>query len=251
MNNFLIEIETAFFKDNAKTVTETLLVALRKTNTTLPFMERTEKILPGISDMVSEQMSYEEIYTIVEDMILKRLKTDKEYIKEKTDHFYMQAQGVLSTAIEKMIEIFSVEYSVSPIFKCFLGVNNPFPRSVMNKEYFLHNDISDEMFLKASLHEINHMILFDKWKSMHGYNSNGEPEFPSVLWYLEELAIEPTLNDRCIQEIIPIRHSAYDSLKKVQIDGISLTEHIQRIYEQGKNIEVFLDTAYDFLSNNL
>lgn len=83
MNNFLIEIETAFFKDNAKTVTETLLVALRKTNTTLPFMERTEKILPGISDMVSEQMSYEEIYTIVEDMILKRLKTDKEYIKEK------------------------------------------------------------------------------------------------------------------------------------------------------------------------
>ena len=71
MKNFLIEIETAFFKDNVKTVTETLLVALRKTNTTLPFMERTEKILPGISDMVSEQMSYEEIYTIVEDMILK------------------------------------------------------------------------------------------------------------------------------------------------------------------------------------
>lgn len=245
----IVEISTASYKENTAAVTETLMIAFNKANKTLPFMERTEKILPGISRRVNEKMTYEEIYFIVEDMILKQLEIDKKYIENTIVNFRNLAKKSLFDAVKKMIEMFSAEYPSLPVFKCRLGVYNPFPRSVLKKEYFLHYDISDEVFLRASLHEINHMILFDKWKSMHGYDGLQEPEFPDALWFLEELAIEPTLNDDCMQKIVPINHKAYDSLKKTEIDGVSLTSHIQRIYNGKKNIEDFLDTAYDFLCN--
>lgn len=243
----IVEINTASYKENTAAVTETLMTAFDKTNKTLPFMERTEKILPGISGRVNEKMTYEEIYFIVEDMILKKLEIDKNYIENTVIRFRDLAKKILFEAVEKMIEMFSAEYAALPVFKCRLGVYNPFPRSVLKKEYFLHYDISDEVFLRASLHEINHMILFDKWKSMHGCDNLREPEFPDVLWFLEELAIEPTLNDGCMQKIVPIKHKAYDSLKKTEINGVSLTSHIQRIYDGKKNMEDFLDAAYDFL----
>lgn len=248
MNMFSIEINTASLKENAESVTETLMLALNKTNDMLPFMERTEKILPGISGLVNEKMSYDEIYRIIEKMIAQQLQKDEMYITERTEHFNGLAQRLLLKAVEKMTEMFSVEYTSPTLFQCRLGIFNPFPRSVLKKKYFLHYDVSDEIFLRASLHEINHMILFDKWRSMHNCNDQKEPDFPDTLWFLEELAIEPTLNDRQIQDIIPIKHRAYDSLKKTIVDGIPLTEHIQRIYDDKKSMEDFLDSAYNFLS---
>lgn len=210
-------------------------------------MERTEKILPGIKSAVNEKMCFEEVYSVVEKMISEQLKRDEKQIEEKAGHFYDCAQSLLLKAVQEMIEMFSLEYDKPPFFKCFLGVYNPFPREVLKKEYFLHYNISDDVFMRASLHEINHMIFFDKWKSMHGYSGAGEPIFPETLWFLEELVIEPTLNDERIQRLVPIKHSAYDSFKKTEIEGMSLTQHIQNIYDGRKNIEDFIDRAYKFI----
>ena len=83
---------------------------------------------------------------------------------------------------------------------------------MLKKEYCLHYDISDTVFLRASLHEINHMALFDKWCSMQKIQLENEPEYPDILWYLEELAVAPTLNDPRIQRIVPVPHSPYQSM---------------------------------------
>ncbi len=250
MKNYKIEIKAASCKVNASSVTDTLITALNKINPAVPLMERTEKILPGIREAVNENMNYDEIYLIVEKMISAELKKDEIYISEKIKHFNALAQNILSEAVEELMDIFSVKYGQPAEFKCFLGIYNPFPRSVLTKEYFLHYDISDKVFLSASLHEINHMIFFDKWKNMHGYETLKEPDFPDILWFLEELIIEPTLNDSRIQNIVPIKQNAYDSFKKTLIDGIPLTYYIQNLYDSCKNIDDFIDTAYCFLREN-
>ncbi len=143
--------------------------------------------------------------------------------------------------------MFQLHYSAPQRFTCWLGLYNPFPRSVLKKEYCLHYDVSDAVFLRASLHEINHMILYDKWCATHGGERHREPEFPDTLWYLEELAVVPTLNDQRIQKIVLVRHSAYQSLEETLVDGIPLPEQIEKIYGQGEDIPVFLQKAYDFL----
>ena len=140
-----------------------------------------------------------------------------------------------------------MEYETEQVCTCYLGLFNPFPRNVILKECCIHYDVSDEVFLRSFIHEINHMILFDKWKLMHGYEKDTEPSYPDSLWYLEELAIEPTLNDIRIQTIMPIKHKAYASFKKIQIDGRTLTEQIQDFYDRSDNIEIFLNDVYRYI----
>ena len=146
--------------------------------------------------------------------------------------------------------MFDLEYNQASVCTCYLGLFNPFPRNVIKKECCIHYDVSDEVFLRSLIHEINHMILFDKWKVMHGYDKEQEPSYPDALWYLEELAIEPTLNDCRIQDIISIKHEAYVSFKEIWIEEKSLVEHIQDLYERSRNMEIFLNEAYEFIETH-
>lgn len=245
---FVLTIKEAPVKENAKAIADTVLQAFDENNTMLPYMERLEKILPGIAGLVCKEMSYEEIYGIVERLVEQQVWKDKSHIEEKTDYFYGIAKQRLTEAIAELMRLFGMEYPELPHFICCLGIYNPFPRSVLGKEYGLHFDVSDEVFLRASLHEINHMILFDKWNSMHDCHDRREPEFPDPLWFLEELAIAPTLNDSCIQKILPIRHRAYASLEETVAWGIPLTDRVQQIYDKSDTIECFLEDAYLLLT---
>lgn len=244
---FVLIIKEAPVAENAKAIADTVLQAFDADNKMLPYMERLEKILPGIEGLVQKEMPYEEIYGIAKRLIAQRVSMEESRIAEKVDHFYKVAQQRLSEAIAELMRLFETTYPALPYFTCCLGIYNPFPRSVLSKEYALHFDVTDEVFLRASLHEINHMLLFDKWKRMHGGCDCREPEFPDTLWFLEELAIAPTLNDSRMQKILPIKHRAYASLEETMVEGAPLTEHIQRIYEGSETIECFLEDAYSFL----
>lgn len=237
-------------RENAEAVADTILLAFDPENNMLPYLDRVAKMFPEIPSLVHPEMGRETILSTVEELIGREKQANRQQIEEQLRHFQELAQGVLSEGVAELLEMFQL-WDPAPLrFTCWLGLYNPFPRSVLKKEYFLHYDVSDQVFLRASLHEINHMVLFDKWCVLQGVDCHSEPEFPDTLWYLEELAVAPTLNDPRIQKIVPVRHSAYQSLEEILVDGIPLSEQIQRIYGQGENIPGFLREAYDFLVKN-
>lgn len=251
MQLFDISIEKTAIEHNVRAVTNTIILSREGKNKMLPYMERVAKMLPEVADRIHESMTNEEIYIQIEDLITARFAENEEVMRWKIRHFESLAQKPLYDGIGKLLDIFGMKYDEKQVFHCYLGFYNPFPREVLSKKYWLHYDVSDEIFQRASMHEINHMILFDKWKSMHGYEKGQEPVYPDILWFLEEIAIEPTLNDRRIQEIIPIRHEAYASLRAIQIAGEPLTRHIQKIYDNSSDMEAFLDAAYCFLEERM
>ena len=237
-------------EDNVTKTAETILLALDGKNEMIPYMDRIVKILPDIKEMLplfQADNSLQAICSQIRALLIRRLTENDELIQERVQHFEWLAQEKLAPALDMLLELFDLQYVDRQVCRCYLGLYNPFPRSVLTREYWLHYGIPDEIFLRASLHEINHMILFDKWKEMHGYTEEKEPDHPDILWFLEELAIEPTLNDERIQKIVPVKHLAYDSLKELAIEGKSITEHIQEIYDTSGDIEDFLDRSYHFL----
>lgn len=237
-------------EDNVTKIAETIALALDGKNEMLPYMDRIIKILPDIKGMLplfQADHSPKAIRSQIKGLLIRRLTENAELIQERVQHFECLAQEKLTPALDMLLELFDLQYEDRQVCRCYLGLYNPFPRNVLTREYWLHYGIPDETFLRASLHEINHMILFDKWKEMHGYAEEQEPDYPDILWFLEELAIEPTLNDERIQKILPIRHQAYDSLKELVIEGKPITGHIQEIYNTSGNIEEFLDQSYHFL----
>lgn len=83
------------------------------------------------------------------------------------------------------------------------------------------------------MHEINHFVLFEKWKSMNGYAKAREPEQPEPLWFLEEMIVDPTLNTKALQEIVPYPQKAYEQFYTASI------------------IEEFLERTYRYIEDNL
>lgn len=211
-NSFTIDIKISSDTENAKAVTDTLLLALDDGDNMLPYLDRVAKMFPEIRSLVSAEMGRGDILPVVTELIRNRKLADRRRIEEQAAHFGELAQGPLSKAVSEMLDMFQLDYGAPCRFTCWLGLYNPFPRSVLKKEYCLHYDISDTVFLRASLHEINHMALFDKWCSMQKIQLENEPEYPDILWYLEELAVAPTLNDSRIQRIVPVPHSPYQSM---------------------------------------
>lgn len=251
MTNINIIVKQADLKKNAREVTDTLAAQLYQDNNSLPFLERVFKVFPELRECVHKEPDYQELYCLVEKTIEDRFQIEEELIKARV----LQVQELINKkvipAVIEMADCFQLYYKEHQVIHCCLGLFNPFPRDVLRKEYCLHYGVSDEVIIRSSLHEINHMLLFDKWKSMHGYESECEPSYPDTLWYLEELAIEPTLNDVRIQSLAPYLHKTYDSFYEIRINGITLVEHIQRIYDQSKDMEEFLNHAFHFISDNM
>ncbi len=57
--------------------------------------------------------------------------------------------------------------------------------------------------------------------------------------FLEEMAVDPTLNIAFIQQVAPYPQKAYDRFYKRMIDGISAEDHIINIYKSRSSIEDF------------
>ncbi len=88
------------------------------------------------------------------------------------------------------------------------------------------------------------------WKELYGYKGEKKPEYPDLLWFLEELAIDPTLNNSCMQDLLPIRHRAYDSLRAIEIEGKPITTHMQEIYDARSGLGNFPEQDYCFLQGH-
>lgn len=244
---FEIIVSRASMEGNAAKIAETLVIGLKSENKMLPFTDRVVKMLPEVKELDMGSMEYGDLYTYITNLLSQRLTREEGRIQEKIRRFTGLAREKLVPAIEELLNLFELRYQEKRRFTCYLGFFNPFPRSVLSRQYWMHYDISDEVFLRASLHEIDHMILFDKWKALYGYQEEREPDYPDLMWFMEELTVEPTLNDLRIQRIVPIRHTAYDSLRAVTIEGRPLTAHIQELYDASGSIEKYLRDTGQFL----
>jgi hypothetical protein len=244
-----IKVEKASLEDNVSEIFDTFLMAKNNENKTLPFMNRLYKILPEL-ELVNLDLTNDSLRKTIYGLISSEYTKNDECIENKITHFQTLVQLRLEEAVNLLVELFEFNEKIRFPISCSLGIYNPFPRNVITKQYWLHYNISDEIFLRASIHEINHMIFFEKWKQLFGDSNSLEPVYPDILWFMEELLIEPTLNDIRIQEVLSIRHDAYDSLKNIEIQSISLTKHIQELYDTRKCMDQFLLNTYAFLQEN-
>ncbi len=251
LENIDIIILKAPLDRNVEEIVTSLVVALSQQNKTLPFLERVIKILPELDGQIDSKLSQEELYNIVDNVLEKRFLYERELMNEMLYKKRMLIEKEIIPAASEMLELFNVSNLKSCQVKCYLGFFNPFPRKVLKKEYCIHYLSSNDIFVRASLHEINHMILFEKWKSMFGYEEENEPEFPDPLWYLEELSIEPTLNEPRIQQLAPYIHKAYNSFYEIIIDGKSLPEQVMDIYKKSSSIEEYLVKAFKYIEEHI
>ena len=108
-------------------------------------------------------------------------------------------------------------------------------KDVLTKEYWLHYKTPEDIVIRASIHEINHFILFGEVEVYAWlYEEKEQPSYPDVLWFLEEMAIDPTLNTEEIQSVAPYPHKAYKCFYENTLNEVPIIDYIIKIFENRK-----------------
>ena len=160
----------------------------------------------------------------------------------------MRFQDVFDSFIRDFIEaqckLFQYEWKAShPQIHCFVGYLPFYPRSTEEMCFYVSYQDEERVF-SGAVHEINHMIFFQKWKEMHG-SQCAEPVWPDPLWYLEEIIVDPTLNDERVKHHTLYENKAYPLFyEKDKLTGVSIMDRIMDCYNKHSRIEDFLDTSY-------
>jgi hypothetical protein len=236
---------------NIKLICKYVNPEFNRKNKSRPFAERTYLLYPELRGKILESMDNDEIYMIVKPSVEKVFIEKELDIDRKIGQLQASFNSIQKELMPNLLDTFELKWPEEyERITCYIGCISSFPRNIITKEFFVSYEKDIAMLMMASIHEINHFILFEKWKQMHGYDKENEPLYPDTLWFLQEMAVDPTLNIPCIQNVAPYQQKAYEQFYERMIDGISAENHIINMFINRTSIADFLNTAYDFIDKH-
>ena len=214
----------------------------KQENNTRPFYEKTIALYPELRD-IDRVTDGDERETIIRRAVLRRLEENREEIRRRMDYFSERFDMFMDGFIEASCRLFNYEWKAEdPVITCYTGYLPFYPRSARDKCFYVSYQDEERVF-SGAVHEINHMIFFDKWNEMHGGNVT-EPVWPDPLWYLEEIIVDPTLNEEDVRKHTLYENKAYPLFYEHDETGESMMDRIQKLFRSRKSIEDFLEEAY-------
>lgn len=219
-------------------------------NTTRPFAEKTYAMYPELRGVL-DGLSAEERNAVICKAVEKRLAAAADDIQARVAYFQDKFDSFLPDFIRAQCELYRYEWKEShPAITCYVGYIPFYPRSVEDRWFYVsYND--EERVFSGAVHEINHMIFYEKWKEMNGLREFRNPGFPDPFWYLEEMIVDPTLNDPLVKPHTLYENRAYDQFYTQKVYGKSLMEHLCEMYENKIDIESFIRQALTFVETHL
>lgn len=147
----------------------------------------------------------------------------------------------------EFVKIFSKEFS----FDCVVRVNlNPtFPRFLQEKMFDLHYQCTDEYVLLNTVHEIVHFAWFEIWKENFPAHNPEEYDWPHLDWLISEIATEPIFRFSNLKNLSTL-NPAYDYFYTEKIDGKTIADIANNLYQTSENINDFQIKMYNFFKKN-
>ena len=214
----------------------------KQENNTRPFYEKTIALYPELRD-IDRVTDEDERETMIRGAVLRRLEDNREEIRRRMDYFSERFNTFMDGFIEASCRLFNYEWKTEePVITCYTGYLPFYPRSARDKCFYVSYQDEERVF-SGAVHEINHMIFFEKWQEMHG-GSIREPAWPDPLWYLEEIIVDPTLNEESVRKHTLYENKAYPLFYEPDESGESMMDWIQKLFRSRKSIEDFLEEAY-------
>lgn len=233
-------------EDNVRFITEYLSPEKQK-NSTRPFFEKTINLYPELKDIFSLS-SQKEREERIRQVVLRKLSENGEEIRNRINYFSQKFDSFIYDFIEAQCKLFHYEWKEKePYINCYVGYIPFYPRSTEEKCFFVSYQDEERVF-SGAVHEINHMIFFEKWNEMHGGKCK-ETLWPDPLWYLEEIIVDPTLNDESVRCHTLYENRAYPQFYAVSdTEQTSIMDKVKECYGKHAKIEDFLLEAYEIVS---
>lgn len=226
------------------------LAPSKAANKTRPFAEKTYAMYPELLDTL-EGKDEGERNEIIRQAVEKRLADSAEEIAARVEYFQTKFDSFLYDSIEAQCRLYNYSWKESHQYiNCYVGYIPFYPRNDIDKWFYIsYND--EERAFSGAVHEINHMIFYEKWKEMNDLDSMPGPRFPEPIWFLQEMVVDPTLNDPTVKPHTMYENRAYDQFYTQMVGGKSMIDHLQKLYDKKASIEDFLREGLAFAERNI
>ena len=216
-------------------------------NTTRPFYEKTIFLYPELKK-IADIPDEKEREMFIREAVLKRLTDNGAEMMSRVRHFREVFDTFIYDFIDAQCRLFHYEWKESePLISCNVGYLPFYPRGTEEKCFYVSYQDEERVF-SGAVHEINHMIFHEKWKEMYG-SLMKEEAWPDPLWYLEEIIVDPTLNDERVKRYTLYENKAYPQFYLPGKDGgPGIMDRVKACYRKhGDAIEEFLSEAYEIV----
>jgi len=173
----------------------------------------------------------------------KHKKDLQNKLKNYKKEFEKIAYKIVSE-FKKILELDAIKLNKTNILISLSPIN---PYDLEKKEFSVYWNFLIKDMIAISIHELFHLLYFEKWKEIFPKTEIKDFKPPSLIWHLSELIVPIILNDKKIQEIFEYNHRSYEEYNKLKINNESINEIILNLYKNRKDFSSFIKEAYKIM----
>ena len=223
-----------------------------RANKTLPFAEGVYALFPALDGKIDEDMSDAQIREKVTPAVLEKLKENERLIQEKVDYLQAYFHKINNDLLAVLADVHETEWPAGcRQITCYVGYIPRCPRNVETKKFWVSCSMENTKIVTASVHEMGHFMFYEKWKEIYGAVLPKDLGRPSPRWYLEEMVVDPLLNEAGIRSVVPLEQKAYPRFYSETLNGVAIMDYIKDFYANRKSVEDFIQNAYRFVRENV
>lgn len=208
-----------------------------------PFLNE-EKCLNMTWNERKEYLTIElsKLYNKLEINLQNKCAISQKIWNEKKEQINQIYTGVFGIDCNNLFNNMVAEVSLNPI--C--------PRNPKHQRFSVVWAGDELDFLKTSLHEMIHFVLFHIWNS-HFKDNWSEYESPNLKWILSEMVIDTFVKNTDIGNMYPEKYKnkpAYKYFYDMKINHKLILEELTSLYIKSKNIIQFMEESYLYCQIN-
>lgn len=211
-------------------------------NGPLDFYKFTKKLFPELEEKITDNMSNEEIYKVLDNEIRPILEkiNNNSNDRERYQKVWDNVNDDIMSDLEAKLNI---KWNCSEIV-CRLCMLPVCSRDILGKTFDINFNCNKDDIIAAGIHELCHILYFKKWMEIFPNYKVEEFDKPHIAWYLSEAMIDPLINNDIFKKYTSADLSAYTVFYETIIDGKSVID-ILREYVNKYPIEEAIKMGYE------
>lgn len=244
-NNPIFKFEIVSLKDEIELVTEILYDAIVNNS---QFNGMLYQKYPKLINAIDINMDINQVREHVTIAISESYKDNIKEILQKIDQFEKNWIIVKNDLLKQLKVDMESGFKVGSIITVKVGNAPLCPRWIDELSFYVPSYIYN--FNLIAIHECCHFLFFYKYELLFGKCKKEEYDYPSDLWLLSEVLIDPILNNEFYINIIGEEIKSYDYLYEIMVGNKNLIECIREILKEEPKPERYISKCMQLIKNN-
>lgn len=209
----------------------------------LNLKNNTVRMFPKLAS-IQKNLTQEQIGKIIEKVVIESYDIDK--LKFESDRYNRLWERYNDAYMDTISSYLNIQWPNKNIL-CRIGMIPISPRNIQGFYFATTMGMTNENILKVCAHESLHFIWFEKFKTIYPEIPEEQYDSPHIPWKYSEMVVDPILNSRSLQSIVPVPSKAYDYFYTLKDDNSSVMGNLNYIYSKDATVETKISEGFEYV----